>query len=301
MTAKLIQPTDPIEVSQICALCYGQPGSRKSSLCQTADEPITLAMDPGIYRAYGRKTAALFDTWRDVLDFNLDGYKTVVVDTIGMCLDKLGQAVIADSPKNGNRLGGLSLQGYGQLKVQFAAWVTSCRARGQDLVFTAHEKVERNGDDPYYCPDIIGGSYATVMNVADCVGYLHHERGRQVIDFAPTDRWMAKSPPCGWGQLPLPDFGREPDYLARLLSEAKASMGRVSAASAEIAGMVEKWQDFLINSGSDIDRINAALPDLGQLSNGVKKQAWHATVAYCEEHGFAFDREAKRFVAKGAA
>ncbi len=54
------------------------------------------------------------------------------------------------------------------------------------------------------------------MNVADLVGYMHFSNGKRVIDFAPSDRWMAKTPPSGSGTIVLPDFSKEPQFLAKL-------------------------------------------------------------------------------------
>lgn len=291
MAARLILPTDPIEVRQLCCLIYGQPGARKSSLAQTADEPITLAFDEGIYRAYGRRASALFDSWEDVLSFDLSPYKTIVVDTAGMCLEKLALSIIADNPKHGNRLGGLSLQGYGVLKTQFAQWVQRIRQGGKDLVFTAHETEERNGDETYHCPDLVGSNYNTLMNHCDLVGYSHFESGKRCISWNPTDRWMAKTPPCGWATMPLPDFGKEPKFLARLIAEAKASMGRVSAESAEVASEVDKWRKLLSANG-DAFVFNQALADIKtQLRepalSQVKKILWENATHRC---GLVFDK-----------
>lgn len=301
MAARLIAPNEPIEVKQICALCYGQPGSKKTSMAQTAENPITLAFDPGIYRAFGRKGAAVFDTWGDVLGFDLKPYSTIVVDTIGMCLDRLALAVIAESPKHGNRLGGLSLQGYGVLKTQFAAWVNSIKERGQDIVFLAHEKAEKNGDESYYCPDIVGGSYQTLMNHCDMVGYLHFANGKRVVDFAPTDRWMAKVPP--WGRDPhieLPDFGAQPTFLRDLLTEAKASMGRISAEGAKVAQVVQQWATDL--EEMDLATLNAILPTkFKELQNGTKAQVWKLIEQYAARAGWVFDYGAKAFRAPQGA
>ena len=302
MAVKILHPTDPIEVKQLCCLIYGQPGSRKSSLAQTAHNPITLATDPGIYRAYGRKLAVDVDAWADVLEAcnlpEVAAASTVNVDTLGMALDKLGTAIIQDNPKHGNRMGGLSLQGYGVLKSQFAQWVAGMKGKGKDLVFIAHEKIEKNGDETYACPDIVGGSYNTLMNIADAVGYMHFDAGKRVIDFAPTDRWMAKVPPCGWGQIVLPDFGKEPNFLANLIAEAKASMGRISAQSAALAGVVEEWRRWLETSpklGEFNLKIAAEMPKLG---NGIKAQAWKLCCDHAETAEWVFEKGPKAFVAK---
>ena len=298
MAAKLIQPTDTIEVSQVAALLYGQPGSRKSSLAQTAEAPITFAFDPGIYRAFGRKAAVLFDSWSDVLSFDASPYRTIVVDTIGMCLDKLSLAIIESDAKAGNRLGGLTLQGYGKLKAQFANWVAGVRAKGQDLVFIAHEKAERFGDEVYYCPDIVGGSYNTLMNHCDIVGYMHFENGKRVLDFAPTDRWMAKVPPCGWTQIALPDFEQRPAFLGELLAEAKASMGRVSAESAKVASVVDEWELLLTHKDMDLFQFNAAVGDISKMKAGPDKtQVWNLTLKIGKDRGWKYSQKTRKFEA----
>jgi len=297
MAATVIQPHEGIEVKHICALIYGQPGARKSSLCQTADNPITLAFDQGIYRAFSRKTAVLFDSWADVISFDLRPYRTIVVDTIGMALEKLMATIIAASPKNGNRMGGMSLPGYGILKTQFASWVSSIRELGIDLVFTAHEKGEKLGDETYHCPEIVGGSYATVMNVCDVVGYCHFEGGKRVIDFAPSDRFMAKTPPCGWTQLLLPDFASSPDFLAKLLADAKASMGRVSEESAKIAGLVESWREWLASDPS-LAQVNARITaEFPNMDKTAKPQVWKLVTETMTRAGVLWDAQAKAFKA----
>ncbi len=302
---KLLQPTEPIQVKQLCCLIYGQPGSRKSSAAQTANNPITIATDPGIYRAYGRKLAVDVETWADVLEAcklpEFESAQTIVVDTLGMALEKLGMAIIQDNSKHGNRMGGLSLQGYGVLKSMFAQWAGQLKGKGKDLVFLCHEKAEKVGDEAYYCPDIVGGSYNTVMNVADAVGYMHFDGGKRVIDFAPTDRWMAKAPPCGWGQITLPDFGSEPNFLGKLIEEAKASMGRISAASAEAAGVVGEWQQFL---GDDpgLVGLNAKLPEMAAIKGkAIKAQVWHLVQEYAAKNHLTFDAANKVFVGEEGA
>lgn len=301
MAAKLIKPNEAIEVTNICALLYGQPGSRKSSTAQTAENPVTFAFDPGIYRAYGRKDAVLFETWADVVAFDVGAYSTIVVDTAGMALDKLAVAIIDADAKDGNRLGGLSLKGYGKLKTQFAGWVSAMKQRGKDIVFIAHEKEDGAGEEIYSRPDIAGGSYATLMNHCDIVGYMHFGNGKRVIDFNPTDRWMAKTPPCSWPQIVLPDFSEKPNFLAKLIAEAKASMGQISAAGAEIAKVLDEWTAKLASDPS-LDELNAMLPEVKKPeSKSVQNQIWHIVSAHAERCGLVFDGKKKVFTKKEAA
>lgn len=311
MAAKIIQSTDPINVKVISALVYGQPGSRKTSLAQTTEEPVSLCFDEGIYRAYGRKTAVLFDEWGDVVNFDVKPYRTVVIDTISKCLEKLGVAIINDNPKNGNRLGGLSLQGYGVLKTMFGSWVSRLREAQKTIIFIAQEKSERIGDNNYYFPDIVGSNYAIVMDNADVAAYLHFENNRRVLDFNPSDSWMAKTPP-GWGpyaekfmtnrsgQLALPDFGQEPQFFSTLLHEARSSMGKISAESAAVAAAVNDWQEWL-NISPDLEEVNKRLENFKILEEAVKKQVWFLITNYCAGKGLVFDKASKQFKEKEAA
>jgi hypothetical protein len=303
MAARVIDADQPIDVRQLCCLFYGQPGSRKTSLAQTADDPITLAFDEGIYRAYGRKRAVMFESWHDVVAFDVGRHRTVIVDTIGMALDLLAAALINDNPKNANRMGGLSLPGFGALRDQFKQWVSRVKSRGVDLVFIAHEREDKNGEEPYFRPDIVGGSYATLMNICDVVGYLHFAGGRRMLDLAPTDTWMAKIPPWGRaGSMELPDFGSQPRFLADLMAEAKSSMGRVSAASSDAVRVVDGWRQFLDgvldcdDAGSRLELFNDELPKMSGLANGIKSQVWHLVNKFAADQGWRYDQSVKRFV-----
>ena len=73
MTARLIEPTDPIDITFIPMLIYGPPGSSKTTLAQTADSPITLDFDNGIHRCANRKRAMRFDAWAECVDAGAKG------------------------------------------------------------------------------------------------------------------------------------------------------------------------------------------------------------------------------------
>lgn len=311
MAAKLVRPTDSIDVKHLGALIFGSPGSRKTSAAQTCDSPFTLAFDPGIYRAYGRKECAQFEHWQDVVDLVagkgdpqlLEAWascKTVVLDTVGAGMKKLADALVKDNAKNGNRLGGLSLAGYGVLANQFSAFVNSLFETGKDLVMIAQEDSEKRGDDQYYMPSFIGQKfYNTAMEYADMVGYMHFDNGKRVIDFTPTDRWFAKVPPTGWGQIQLPDFKAEPQWLGKLLAEAKASMGRISEQSAKVAGVVEEWSKIL-----DLETINTVVLDKFKAlkkNDPIRPQVWKLILDFAEKNDAKFDDASKMFVAKEEA
>lgn len=305
MAARLIRATDAMEVKQLGVLVYGQPGSRKTSTAQTADKPFTFAFDPGIYRAYGRKDCALFEDWNDVIELTngkgdpelvaaVKDAKTIVLDTVGAGMKKMADAIMAESPKNGNRMGGLALAGYGILANRFEGWVQQIFARGQDLVMVAHEDSTKRGDDDYYHPAFVGQKfYTTAMGYADMVGYMHFENGKRVIDFAPTDRFFAKIPPSGVGQIALPDFGAETNFLGKLIADAKASMGRISSESAKIAGVVEEWRAKLADP--TVGKLNGVFADYSALKEPIKTQVRVLLFKASESVQATFDKAAGKF------
>jgi AAA domain len=316
MAAKLVRPTDAIEVKHLGVLIYGQPGSRKTSAAQTCDSPMTLAFDPGIYRAFGRKQCAVFEYWQDVIDLTqgkgdgdlLEAYaaaRTIVLDTVGAAMKKMADSLVKENAKNGNRLGGLSLAGYGVLANGFSAFVNSLYESGKDLVMVAQEDSEKRGDENFYHPSFIGQKFYNVaMEYADMVGYMHFDNGRRVIDFTPTDRWFAKVPPTNWGQIQLPDFKGSPEWLGKLVAEAKASMGRISEESAKTAGVVDEWAAILDPDTCSTATLNGEVLDkfkaLGK-KDPTRPQVWNLILAFAKKYDLTFDDKTKTFVGKESA
>ena len=300
MSAQLIEPTDVIDVSSLAVLIYGQPGSGKTSLAQTAEDPFTLDLDFGAHRSAFRKTIMRFYAWDDVnaAQPEIAKHKTVNTDTVGRFLDLMTADIVKKNAKHGSPFAGLSLQGFGVLKARFAQWVGQLNLTGKDRIFIAHQKEEKDGDNTILRPDITGGSYGEVMKFTDLVGYLKIVNGRRVLDFNPTDYYVGKNA-AGWPAMEVPDLAKEPHFLANLLADAKAKIGKTAEASAALAVVVDDWS-VRLNNLDGIDQLNAALPDLGKISNGAKRQAWTLILQYAESKGFVFDKAAKKFVQKGA-
>ncbi len=315
MAATFYASSDPIPVNQLCCVLYGIPGGRKTSLAQTAERPFTFAFDKGIYRAFGRKDSAKFDTWVDVIEtWNaasngtegplfaaIRDARTIIVDTIGAGMKSLAEAIIAESPKNGNRLGGLALAGYGILATRFSSWVESVKQTGKDLVLIAHEDGDKVGDVTYYSPQVVGQKfYNDLMQVGDIIGRLYFANGKRVIGWEPTDFYMAKTPPAAWGVMPMPEFSDRPAFLADLLADAKAKMGQVSAASAATAQTLEIICTWLQTEPlPTLENVNDYLKgDYLKLPPGIKAQVWKAISAYAKGNDWKADRKAGVFTAK---
>ena len=140
MTLKIIKSNEPIKVEQIVTVIYGAPGLGKSTLGFSAERPIMLDFDKGAHRAANRKDIVSVDTWPEVADISKDdlkNYKTVIADTAGRALDVLTMDIIRRNKKLGYG-GALTLQGYGQLKAEFTAWLKQIKSFGLDVVLISH-------------------------------------------------------------------------------------------------------------------------------------------------------------------
>jgi hypothetical protein len=255
-------------------MVFGQPGIGKSSLGYSAADPLLLDFDNGAHRAANRRDTLQIGRWADVTELTdhveaLAPYQTIVVDTVGRCLDLMATDIIASNPKMG-RDGNLSLQGYGVLKARFRLWIAQLRTLGKDVVLIAHDKEEGDADSKSVRPDITGGSYAEVMKVSDFVGYLAMSGKSRVLDFNPTDKWIGKNP-AGWAPLTLPPVAKAATVLADLIVTGRAALGAISAQSATVATQVDEWRTA-IAAFTTADEINLSIPQAAALSATVAPQ-----------------------------
>lgn len=295
---KIIKSTETIPVQHPVFLLFGQPGIGKSSLGYSGKDPLLLDFDKGAHRAANRRDTLVIDDWRDVAELMehqeaLAPYATIVVDTVGRCLDLMSADIIAGNPKLG-RDGALTLQGYGALKARFRLWIAQLRTYGKDVVLLAHDKEENDGDTKSVRPDITGGSYAEVMKISDCVGYCYMAGKNRVLDFNPTDRWIGKNP-ANWAPLPLPPAPKATAFLADRMMDARTALGAMSGESAKTAAQVDDWR-AAVESYTTTEEVNRAIVETAQMSALVAPQAKKLLMDRAKTLHFTWDTKTKTFV-----
>ncbi len=242
---KIVKSTDPLAFERAVVLIYGDPGAGKTSVAFTAQKPLTLDFDHGAHRSAQRGDSVQVNEWSEVSQLtkkDLDGYDTIVIDTVGRALDMITAHIIADDPRKGNKNGGLSMQGWGVLKGIFTGWIRQLQTQGLDIVMIAHGKEDKQGDERIMRPDIQGGSYGEVLKVADMVGILYRAGANAVLDFSPTDRWIGKNAP-GLDPIQVPNLNSAPNFLGTIIQGAKDTLNERNNASAVVAGEVGEWRD----------------------------------------------------------
>lgn len=291
MAIKIIRATDAVKVSVLKVLLYGQPGLGKTSLAFTCDKPLCLDFDKGAYRSKQRKDALDISAWSDIVELmkspeTLAPYKTIIVDTVGRCLDEITRHILAESPKLGNRNGNLSLQGYGELKSIFQSWMRQLTLLGKDVVLICHEKEDKDGDRVFKRPDVQGGSLSEVLKVSDLIGYLSMKNNKAILDFTPTDDYVAKDA-AGLKNFALPNFDEHPNFGARMLAKSKEEMSSLSGKVAEIADVIEQWRTAIEGCstpegcGQALEQINTLPAELaGQIKQLLNNRVKALGLAY---------------------
>lgn len=298
----IVSKQDPIQIQSLCLMIYGQPGIGKTSIGFTAENPLLLDFDQGAHRSRNRGDSVQIAEWKDVENMkaeDLEGYDTIIVDTVGRLLDLLSVDIISKNPKMKGYGGALSLQGYGALKSSYATWLKVLLSYGKDVMLIAHEKEDKNGDELIMRPDIQGGSGGEVFKRADGVAFMYKSGKQTLLDFNPTEQWQAKNA-AGLLPLEVPNFTTKPDYLATVISDIKGSINALSAEQTEALAVVDKWR-LGLHDVADADGINKSINDVQGLSGVVQKQVKALIVSRADELGLMFNKEEKLYEIKEVA
>lgn len=296
---KIINPEDVIEVTTLNMCIYGGPGIGKTSLAQTAEDPITLDFDNGIERAAFKKHCNRVSSWQDVASINADDvkkFKTIVVDTAGRLVDVMTADIIQKNPKLGRGPMNLTLQGFGELKSRFIGWMKLLNSFGKDVVLLAHLEEQRSGDDVIERLEIPGSSKGEIYKSAQAMArVLVDVRLQRSLDFSPRPNAFGKDP-ARLGVVPFPDPLVEPDTLAKLIQTIKQYLNKLSQEQQDQQQIIEEWVEAL-KAMTRPDELNKLLPQITakntKLPAAVRSHLWKRS----KELNFVYDLTNKLFVA----
>lgn len=302
MALRIIRESDPIEITQLTVVIYSPPGTGKTSTGFSAEQPYLLDFDRGMHRSRNRRDGSAIERWQDVCEIDardIAAYKTIVVDTAGRALDMLTADIISEEPKLG-RGGSLSIQGYGVLKSRFTAWLKYMRGLGKDVVLLAHSDEQKKGDETVERLDVQGGSKSEIYKSADMMGRLFIKDGKRYLNFSPTEIAFGKNP-AGFGELEVPDFALEPNYLGRLIQDAKDKINSQSDAQMAASALLEEWRTRLDESltPEDFNRAATEVTD-ADCSDSQRSVIKRLIVDRASAREIAWDKTAKSFARKVA-
>lgn len=299
MPLKITRGSDPILISAVKVVIYGQPGVGKTSLGFTAKNPLLLDADKGSHRSAFRQDSVLIETWDDIAVIqpsDIADYDTIIVDTVGRILDILSADIIKKNPKHANGES-LSLQGYGQLKGRFTRWLTSLTDLGKNVVLIAHEKEEKKGDDIIKRPDAAGASYHEIFKVADSIGYMYFSRESKgaVLDFNSSGDWIAKNV-AQLEPMVMPNFNQEPQFFQGILDTILSSVNALSEEGKAVADAVSEFRD---RGFVDEDFVTQRYLEVVDMEDGpVKTQCKALVRKAAKDLSLTFDQERNAFVSE---
>lgn len=299
-TMPIVKANEPLGPRPVIITIYGDPGIGKTSLVNTAKNPITIDGDRGISRSILRKDALVIDRWEEVIDMEKTGllkpYSTIGVDTPKAILDDYMMSyVIRQDPK----LKGNKLWAYGAIGDEYKLFTNNRRQDLADLVHICHAK--KDEDSKRMVPDVTGQSYQLLLRISDMIGYYTIVNGRRMLFFEPTESTVGKNVAC----LPPIEVPDKTDpafrtFLAELIEKVRAAIASQSEEQLEAQRKSELYQNEIHEVGTP-DQLTALLEEVNALPDYLKAPLKKVISEKAKEKGWVGNKETKRFEAAGSA
>lgn len=307
-------PSEIAPQRSISCLIYGQPGIGKTTLACSSANAVLFDYDNGVNRinpAHMIPTVQV-ESWEDThaalqeLDTNpaLAGIRTIVIDTVGKMLDFMSESIMRNNPKMKKFDGTLSLQGYGQRKKMFSDFVRLLAVKGKNVVFVAHEKEEKNGDDTIKRPLVGGSSASDLLQELDLVGYMQARGNVRTITFNPSDAYYAKNS-CYIPDCSIPVVVEEGGLVAKqncfmetaIFGAFRLAQDNKMAITRKFNALISDIEE-VVAGVSDLESLNAAFAtiDAKEAIFDSRIRAGKLLNAKAGEIGAKFDKTEKRYV-----
>ena len=273
----LIKKPSELEAKKtITMLIYGQPGVGKSTLGCSAPNCVLFDYDGGVQRMNGaHKTLTVqIRSWEDTqeaLDEIAQSYpdvQTIVIDTVGKMLDYMSEYITRNNPRMKKADGSLSLQGYGLRKQMFIDFIRKTGVIGKNVIFIAHEKEEKRGEEVVKRPEIGGSSANDLIKELDLVGYMSMLGKERTIAFNPTEWYYAKNTcnlqPVAKIPVVVDDSGvaiGSNDFIQKILNAYVASQKRTQEMTQEYDRLISAI-DTAVKTATTAEDMNKVLDSI---------------------------------------
>ena len=306
----LTNPSDLKESAVFSGLIYGQPGIGKTTLALSAKNPVCIDADRGMKRVEKRfqVPSLQVENYAQVLDLingpELAPFDTIVIDTLGKLIDRIGDYVCLENPKFRQGDGTLAMKGWGAVKIKFQQLVKLIQSKNKSVIFVAHESEEKDGDKTKKRPDCAGSARKDIVKELDFMGYMEAVGGKRTICFTPTEAFYAKNS-CGLdGIIEIPDLKAGgantfvQDKIAGAMLERQSRDNEMLESYTSLINII----DSKIQACESVTDLNACKTELGNLEEiwDSKLRAWNLLKERANSLNAEFDKESKLFVAKAA-
>ena len=305
------KPNELVVKTNLSALIYGQPGMGKTTLALSAPHPLLLDFDGGIHRvnAAHRVDTVQISKWEEVdevmQDPDIAGYQTIVIDTAGKMLSFMDKYIMQNNPKMRKADGTLSLQGYGLRKNMFINFVNQVSLMGKSVIFVAHEREEKVGDEKQIRPEIGGSSAGDLIKELDLVGYMQAIGKKRTISFNPCEKFYGKNT-CNLPELMeiptlINDKGEligENNFMTNIINTYSKYQAKQTELSSEYEDLMEviKAQIEMVNDVESANNVSKSLAGMQHIFDS-KIQAGILLNKRCKELGLKLNKVSKQYEA----
>jgi hypothetical protein len=304
--------TNPNELTMketYAGLIYGQPGVGKTTLALSSVNPVCIDVDRGMYRVERRYQAPSLqvENYQQVLDLlnsgEIDGFTTVIIDTLGKLVDRMGEYVIKNNPKYRQSNGQLTMQGWGQVKIEFRALVKLINSKNKSFIFVAHESEEKEDDVTRKRPDVSGSARKDIVKELDFMGYMEMSGNKRTISFSPSGAYYAKNSLGLDSVIEIPGIQTDNSFIRDVVVSAIQRKKEQDEAQAGPYDEVVKTINAIVGTVGDVAAINDACRSVADLNHiwDSKIYAWSKINEAAEVLGAVWDKAAKRFTLPAAA
>lgn len=304
------KPSELSVKATLSVLIYGQPGIGKTTLGVSAPDAVLFDYDGGVQRINGAHQVATLQptSWEDTnaalqeIANEMPEVQTIVIDTVGKMLDYMSAYIIRTDSKMAMRDGSLSLKGYGVRKTMFVNFIKQLALMGKNVIFIAHEREERRGEETFKRPEIGGSSANDLITELDLVGYMYATGKERVITFDPAEYYYAKNTCNLPAAIKLPvvvdGTGKASQNvaMANIVKSYEAAQVKRQAMAAEyeqVLGIIAETMTY----ATDADSLNEAMAKVFSLEQiyGSLLKAQRAVANKGKELGLTFNKISKKY------
>lgn len=291
----IIKHNEILPERSIIMVLYGVPGSGKTSVAATANNPVLIDTDRGFDRAVRRIDTSRASAWEDILndEASFDAYDTIIIDTAKATLDDYLVEYVC---RLNYKLKTNSLKRFGEIADQFKGFVNRLRLKGKDIIFICHDKEEKDGDIIKHSPDCTGQSKDLLIRIADQVGYIGIQNKQRVITFEPLDNFVGKNV-AQLDTIVIPNApSKEFDTcMADIIKQVKSAIQSKSEAQRKAQEQLAELREK-INEVETMEDVDAVLKMSKDLPKIMKIPFFSELKETLSAKGFSYDDKNKKFV-----
>jgi nucleoside-triphosphatase THEP1 len=290
---KVFEKHQIVSSTGLIVTIYGDPGIGKTTLANTAPNPILLDFDRGAHRASLGKMTVQFDSWSDLIESEqelktlFDQHDSIIIDTAGTLLDYMNNYLLETQPslaKNGIKL-------WGELKKTFNDFFQPLKKLNKNIIFIAHAKEREEGDIRIKRPLIQGSSYDLLMQSSDLVGYYTSTGTKRVLTFDLSETITAKN--CAdLKPIIVSDVPSMHSQMEDIIVATKKALIQRSENHESSITIVQEWEK--IAESSDPNELYKMLSE-SKIKKTEKTSVWAKVIQVMSSRGYEWNADSKSF------